>query len=200
MSARTLHRKYIVPILQLGAPSLRKKAAAVAITEIHASRTKRLIQELADTLRETEHGIAIAAPQVGAGVQIFLVLESVYQAHTDEAETPADPKEARAKKRQEHYMAFINPRIVRHAKKTALLEEGCLSVEGQYGKVRRYEKVTVRAIDENGKLFTRGASGLFAQVIQHETDHLSGVLFVDRATELYPQRPAHRGAKTHAHA
>ncbi len=65
-----------------------------------------------------------------------------------------------------------------------MLTEGCLSVTKIYGTIKRFEKVKVEAYDEKGKKFTRGASGLFSQVIQHETDHLNGFLFIDKATNL----------------
>ena len=64
------------------------------------------------------------------------------------------------------------------------MEEGCLSVRWLYGKVKRSEKATVRAHDETGKIFTKGASGLLAQAFQHEVDHLNGILFTDKATHL----------------
>ena len=64
------------------------------------------------------------------------------------------------------------------------MEEGCLSVRYVYGKVTRPEKVTLEALDQNGKKFSRGFSGLLAQIVQHENDHLNGILFTDKATDL----------------
>jgi peptide deformylase len=81
-------------------------------------------------------------------------------------------------------MYFINPVIVKKSRETQVLEEGCLSIRYLYGKVRRSKKITVRAYDENGVLFERGASGLLAQIIQHENDHLDGILFVDKAMDV----------------
>ena len=74
------------------------------------------------------------------------------------------------------------------------MEEGCLSVRWLYGKVRRSEKATIRAYDEHGKRFTLGASGLIAQAFQHETDHLEGVLFVDKADHLEDVPPHHENS------
>ena len=65
------------------------------------------------------------------------------------------------------------------------MEEGCLSVRGTYGKTYRHERATVRARDAEGKPFERGGGGLLAQVFQHETDHLNGILFIDHAFETY---------------
>ena len=75
------------------------------------------------------------------------------------------------------------------SKKRQILDEGCLSVRPLFGKVERSEKATVTAYDENGKKFTRGGSGLLAQIFQHEIDHLNGILFIDKATDLKEQPP-----------
>ena len=69
------------------------------------------------------------------------------------------------------------------------MEEGCLSVRWKYGKVMRSEKATITAYDENGKKFSRGATGLIAQIFQHETDHLDGVLFIDKADNIVDLPP-----------
>ena len=68
-------------------------------------------------------------------------------------------------------------------------EEGCLSVRWKYGKVKRAQKATISALDENGKQFERGASGILAQVFQHETDHLDGKLFIDLARDVHDLPP-----------
>jgi len=81
-------------------------------------------------------------------------------------------------------MIFINPKILKTSKKQTLVEEGCLSVRWLYGKVSRPEKTLIKAYDEEGKAFTMGGSGLLSQAFQHETDHLEGVLFTDKAKEL----------------
>ena len=73
---------------------------------------------------------------------------------------------------------------VKDAKTKQALEEGCLSVRYVYGKVVRPEKVSLEAYDENGKKFVRGLSNLLAQIVQHEIDHLNGILFTDKATDL----------------
>ncbi len=69
------------------------------------------------------------------------------------------------------------------------MDEGCLSVRGIYGKTYRYNRATVRAQDENGVTFVRGGGGLLAQIFQHETDHLEGILFTDHAIDLYEFYP-----------
>ena len=86
-------------------------------------------------------------------------------------------------------MVFINPEILKTSKNKAVFEEGCLSVRWLYGKVRRSQKTLVKAYNENGKLFTMGGSGLLSQAFQHEIDHLNGILFTDKATNLKEIKP-----------
>ncbi|MFC1730761.1 peptide deformylase, partial [candidate division KSB1 bacterium] len=81
-------------------------------------------------------------------------------------------------------LVYINPKIKKTSKKLSELEEGCLSVEGYSGTVTRSQQVTVEAYDEHGVKFTRGASGLLAQIFQHEIDHLNGVLYIDHARDI----------------
>jgi peptide deformylase len=79
----------------------------------------------------------------------------------------------------------INPRFTKLSKKTHVVGEGCLSVPEYYGVVKRHTNVTLEALDEYGKKFTRGAGGLLAQIMQHEYDHLDGILFTDRAEKVW---------------
>jgi len=125
--------------------------------------------------------VAIAAPQVGVAKRIFLIND---QNNEREAALPT--------------LVAINPRIIKTSKKTHLVGEGCLSVKDKYGLVERHKNVTFEALDENGIPFTRGAGGLLAQIIQHETDHLDGILYVDRAEETWDKKdqPAEK-TKTH---
>ena len=86
-------------------------------------------------------------------------------------------------------LILINPKISRLSRKKEWIPEGCLSVRPLYGKTFRSKKATVTAYDENGKKFTRGASGLLAQIFQHETDHLNGILFIDHAKDVKEEIP-----------
>ena len=86
-------------------------------------------------------------------------------------------------------LVFINPRITRLSQKKVWLEEGCLSVRFQYGKMKRAAKVTVEAEDRNGQKFTWNGSGIMAQVFQHEIDHLDGILFTDKAIDIKEVKP-----------
>ncbi len=114
--------------------------------------------------------MAIAAPQVGIGKRIFVV-------------------SARVLGRGDTDLVFINPTIIKQAKQTKLLEEGCLSVRWIYGLVRRSTKVSVSAYNPSGEKFTYHGSGLVAQIFQHEIDHLNGILFIDQATETIEVKP-----------
>ena len=86
-------------------------------------------------------------------------------------------------------MTFINPELLKISKGKHWVEEGCLSVRYLYGKVERATKATIRAYGEDGKMFTRGGSGILAQIFQHEIDHLEGVLFTDKAKEIEDMPP-----------
>lgn len=111
--------------------------------------------------------VAIAAPQVGVAKRMFLV---------EDQSTERDPLPK---------LVAINPVILKASKKTHVIGEGCLSVPENYGEVRRHTNVTFKAQDEHGNWYQRGAGNLLAQVIQHEVDHLDGILFVDRAEQVW---------------
>ena len=86
-------------------------------------------------------------------------------------------------------LIFINPKITKLSQKKGWVPEGCLSVRWLYGKTLRSQKASIEAYDEHGKKFIRGASGLLAQIFQHETDHLDGILFIDHAKDIKEELP-----------
>jgi len=159
----------MVKILQMGEPILREVCAPIDLNNI----PKQLLKDLKEAVFSQSDGVAIAAPQIGSALRVFYVAGSVLK--------KAEP-EKHDKEKDDMY--FINPVIIKKSRETQVLEEGCLSIRYLYGKVRRPKKITIRAYDENGVLFERGASGLFAQIIQHENDHLDGILFVDKAVDV----------------
>ena len=127
---------------------------------------------MTEALESQGDGVAIAAPQIGESLRIFVV-------------SGKELKNAdKNYKGSEDYLVFINPEIIKTSKEKQEVEEGCLSIRWKYGKVKRAKKVTLRAYDENGKVLERGASGLLSQIFQHEIDHLDGILFVDHATDI----------------
>ena len=169
-------------IIQKENPLLHQKAASVPVADIRKKTARDLIERMKQALRAEPSGVGLAAPQIGISRAIFIV--SRYVLDPKEIDVIESVEAIRKKKETEEYLIFVNPRIIKQSRKKAVLTEGCLSVRGVYGKIKRSTNVTVEAHDENGKKFTRGAGGLFAQVLQHETDHLAGVLFVDKALSL----------------
>ena len=146
----------MLDIVKIGDEVLREKCTPVTVFDdaLHI-----LIEAMYETL-ENADGIGLAAPQVGVDKRFFIV------------SFPDGTKKE-----------FINPEITGYSVETNPYEEGCLSVPGVYHDVVRPSKVIVTAKDADGVEFTLKASGLMARVIQHEYDHLDGVLFVDRLSE-----------------
>ncbi len=165
----------LVPIVQNGEPVLRELAQSVPLAEISSSKFKKIIADMKIALASQDDGVAIAAPQIGQPFRIFVVAARA-MSMIDEKYTGGD-------------MTFINPEIIKLSREKHEVEEGCLSVRWLYGKIMRSTKASVRAYDESGKRFERGASGLLAQIFQHETDHLDGVLFIDHAYEVQEVLP-----------
>lgn len=161
-----------INIVQANDPILRKKSTLVKPEDIGTPRIQKIIADMKKAVDSQKDGIAIAAPQIGQSLCIFVVSGIVMR--------EADPK---FKGTQSH-LVFINPKILKLSKRMQDAEEGCLSVRWKYGWVMRAEKATISALGEDGKPFERGASGILAQVFQHETDHLDGKLFIDKARDV----------------
>jgi peptide deformylase len=157
-------------IIQKENQILRPKAKEVLIKEIESKKIKNIISRMKEVLAKSKNGVAIAAPQIGESLRIFIVKKEIESPNGDSI--------------SKRPLVFINPVLKKISKKKQIVPEGCLSVEGVYGVVKRAEKLTVEAYDEKGKKFFRGASGLLAQIIQHEIDHLNGILFIDKAIRL----------------
>lgn len=173
----------MIPIVQKGDPVLRKKSTEVPLTDIGTPKINKILKDMAEALDSQDDGVAIAAPQIGVSLRIFLVS----QASVDMPDGLEERSHMTGRRKLKHdagTLTFINPVITKLSKETAVLDEGCLSVRPLYGKIQRAKKASVKAYDETGRLFERGASGLLAQIFQHETDHLNGVLFCDNATDL----------------
>lgn len=152
----------ILPLEENGL--LRKETVDVAIESFGGHELESLIQKMFLVLKREHDGVALAAPQIGSSYSIFIVSPDVVPPNTP--------------------LVYINPKIIKISKEKKYVDEGCLSVRWLYGKVKRHSQVTIQAQDLSGKLFTRGATGLLAHIYQHETDHLSGVLFIDKAIDL----------------
>lgn len=170
----------MVTIVQKEDPILRKTAEPVSRKNIGGPGLAKVLKDMKKALDSQDDGIAIAAPQIGISQRIFIVSGKAF----DLRKKPA-PKESSPD------LICINPEILKLSKKKKSVPEGCLSVRYLYGNVDRSVQTTIKALDEHGNEFTRGASGLLAQIFQHEIDHLNGVLFTDTAYDIEDLPPNH---------
>jgi len=152
-------------------PALHTMAEEITAEEFCDGTVTKIIKDLRQAIKTYKvdgfTAVAIAAPQIGVGKRVFLIEDQ----STDADRLPT--------------VIAINPRFTKLSKKTHVVGEGCLSIPDRYGLVRRSTNVTLEAYDETGKKFTRGAGGLLAQIMQHEYDHLDGILFTDRAEKVW---------------
>lgn len=153
----------LLPILSYPDPRLRTIAAPVAAVD---DEIKTLIKDMTETMYDAE-GIGLAATQVDRHIQLIVM---------DLSENKDTP------------MVFINPKVTPLVDEKQPYEEGCLSVPDVYDKVERPNKVRIEALDENGERIDKEVEGLLAVCIQHEMDHLNGVVFVDYLSRLKQTR------------
>lgn len=164
----------IKPILTEPNSILRQRSKEIDPSKILSKEIKDAIQDMKETLAVSEDGIGIAAPQIGIPYRIFIVSEESKHIENKERPERTDWKN----------FVYINPVITKFSTKKTEAVEGCLSVPKKYGLVKRPEKISVEAYDETGKKISHGAAKFFARVIQHEMDHLDGVLFIDKASRF----------------
>jgi peptide deformylase len=143
--------------------ALRQKAKKIKNDELETKQFTKLLDDMAKTMLEKD-GIGLAAPQVGISKRIIII------------NTKDGP------------MAMINPRISKKSWRKDTEEEGCLSVPGIYGNVKRHSTIKLKLTTPKGKDLEIEAKGLFARVIQHEIDHLDGILFIDKAKKIKDSR------------
>jgi peptide deformylase len=151
----------MLPILTNPNPILRQVAEPVETTEILSSEFQKLIDDMIETM--IKDGVGLAAPQVGVSRRLIIV------------------------KMKHGPEAFINPKIFSASIRQTKGEEGCLSIPGVWGIVKRHVKVKVKAINRRGEKVLIKASGLEAVIFQHEIDHLNGILFIDKAEKITRQ-------------
>ena len=172
----------MVTIVQDGHKALREKAKEVPVAEITSKKIQKVLLDMKKALLSQDDGVAIAAPQIGESLRIFIVSGRAFDIESGEYEDnkskPIAPD-----------LVFINPSLTKLSRDKENMDEGCLSVRYLYGKVKRSKKASIEAYNENGKKIKRGASGLLAQIFQHETDHLDGVLFIDKAKDVVDLPP-----------
>ena len=158
-----------LPIVQVGDPVLRARAAAVDPADLPG--LAGLIAEMRDTMRAAP-GVGLAAPQIGKSLQLA-VIEDTAEGLTDEQ------REAR-ERRAVPFHVIVNPTIAPIGDEIVLAYEGCLSFKGFVMIVPRARRVRVEALDEHGKPIVIEASGWYARILQHEIDHLHGIVCCDR--------------------
>jgi peptide deformylase len=155
----------ILKVARMGHPVLREPARPLDKSQLRDAFLQKLIDDMVETMHEY-HGVGLAAPQVHEGLRLFVALLD---------DDPDSKSEA---------TAIINPEIVPNASDTREGWEGCLSIPDIRGMVPRFTDITVTALDRHGKKMERRLKDFPARVVQHETDHLDGVLFFDRMTSM----------------
>jgi len=180
----------MIKIVQKENKVLRQKSKPVPIEEIQSDRIQKIITEMKEVLDSQADGVAIAAPQIGYSVRIFVVSGKVPKIlefmKEKDLGREINIKEVKKDLPDEVY---INPKLVKTSKEKNETEEGCLSVRWLYGKVKRFRQVSIEALDEQSRKIRKGASGFLAQIFQHEIDHLDGILFIDKASSLEEIKP-----------
>lgn len=156
----------LLNILKYPDPFLKTKAATVQSIDLEV---ERLISDMVETMA-LARGIGLAATQVGVGKRVVVL------------DVPGESDEER-RERGKNLVVLVNPEIAGSAG-SITYDEGCLSVPGVTAEVERFSDVTVKAIDREGAPFEIRAEGLFAIALQHEIDHLDGILFIDRLSRL----------------
>lgn len=186
----------MIRIVQNGSPVLRKNAKEVPSKLFGSPVIRKIIADMEKTLVKEKDGVALAAPQIGESLRIFVIAPRAFEMRRNP--NSGGPEERLPDQKNETGpFVYINPAIIKISRRKRLADEGCLSVRDYYGKILRADKVVIRALHENGQKFTRGASGLLAQIFQHEVDHLNGVLFIDKAKDLYYLPPENRMGNHH---
>ena len=170
-------------------PTLRQIAQELPINEITGKQTQKLIGDMKALLSKEKYGVALAAPQVGEPLRLFIVSGRALARGKRNAPDESGNEVAQQELPPPPDQVYINPKLMKMSRGKSPRHEGCLSIPGKWGIVPRVEKATVRAYDENGAPFTRGASGFLAHIFQHELDHLEGIIYTDKATELYDEKP-----------
>ena len=158
----------VLPIVRMGHPVLRAPAEPLPEARLREPEVQRLIDDMIETMRDAD-GVGLAAPQVGVAWQLF-----VYEALDEEEPAAGIP-----------LRVLVNPMVEPFPGELVYDWEGCLSIPDLRGLVPRHPAVRVRALDREGRPLAFSAEGFEARIVQHEFDHLNGVLFLDRMRDLH---------------
>ena len=148
----------VLPIRTLPDPVLKQKAKRVSIID---GSLNKLIRNMIETLHSEPGRVGLAAPQIGVSLRVIVI---------DLPDEEGD-------------MVLVNPSIVKR-RGERLINEGCLSIPGYFGQIKRAESVTVKGRDQGGKEIRIKADGLLAQALEHEIDHLNGVLYINHLESM----------------
>jgi peptide deformylase len=154
-------------VLRMGHPVLRERAKPVE--KLGSPELKALVQDMKDTMA-AKNGAGLAAPQIGVGQRVVIFGVEKNPRYPDAEEVP--------------FTVLVNPKLVMLTREIEEDWEGCLSVPGMRGVVPRYKKLRYSGFDEEGNPIERVAEGFHARVVQHECDHLDGILYPQRMTDL----------------
>lgn len=149
----------LLPIIINPSPILREKSIEIDNKKINKKEFKELCANMVKTMKEKD-GIGLAAPQIGKNIRLIVI------------------------NIEKGPICLINPKITKKSWAKEWHEEGCLSVPGVYGKVKRNKKINCAYVNKNGQKTKIQAQGLMASIIQHEIDHLNGILFIDKAKDI----------------
>jgi peptide deformylase len=159
----------ILDIVTFPEPSLRLKAKQVTKFD---TELQTLVDNMFETMRAAP-GVGLAAPQIGESLRLVVV------EYAEDEDENAKPKK----------YVLVNPEIIKRSEEMVVDVEGCLSLPGLAGRVERHQAVTVKAKNRFGKPLKIEAEGWLARIFQHEIDHLDGVLYIDRAEEVFELTP-----------
>ncbi len=149
----------ILKIITRPNPILRKKSSEIDFEKTKKSELKSIVLSMAKTMLKTD-GVGLAAPQIGKNIRLAVINS------------------------KDGSFCLINPKITKKSWARELGQEGCLSIPGIFGKVKRHKKISVVYHNIDGKKIKLTAQGMMARVLQHEIDHLDGILFIDKAVEI----------------
>lgn len=155
----------------MGDKLLYEKAKEIPLKDIKKKEFQDFLDDMIWNMKKKD-GVGLSAPQVGVSERLFVVAEKIFLGKREDREVKFEQT------------IFINPVIVSYGDKEATSLEGCLSMPRLYGNVPRSKTVRIKAFDREGKPFEIVANDFYARVIQHEFDHLNGILFLDRMRDL----------------
>lgn len=190
----TAKAKAPLEIVQVGDPVLRQVARALSLEELASPRIQKLIEDMRETMRAAP-GVGLAAPQIGESLQLVVIEDPpAYHAKLTAEELAARERESVP------FHVLVNPTLTVRTEETVAAFEGCLSFAGFSMIVPRARKVRVEALDEHGQRVVKVATGWYARILQHEVDHLNGIVCCDRMESRTLTTQANYSKHWHSHS